>query len=281
MGELTVTARDRVRPLEADCSRLCSRWHITSRAPHTHGARPRARRASVPVHERTRVGRDPTAVGVAGRGCGPRGLSATGTWAGQPPSPSPGRTVLVKAAQIIDGRGGAPLRNGGVLIRGDRVERVGPAAGMTADSVIDLGAATVLPGLIDLHTHLTDEVGTNWESALLSTTPDAPPSTARSTRGPRCWRASRRRATWGPPGPTWTSTCATPSTRARCPGRGCRWPATTCRPRAARATRASSPSTSTCRSCATWPTASTRCAGSCARTSRTAPTSSRCWRRAP
>ena len=58
-----------------------------------------------------------------------------------------------------------------MLIRGDRIERVGPAAGLSADQVIDLGTATVLPGLIDLHTHLTDEVGTNWESALLTTTP--------------------------------------------------------------------------------------------------------------
>ena len=81
------------------------------------------------------------------------------------------RTVLVRAAQIIDGRGGPPIRDGAVLIRGDRIERVGPAEGVKADQIIDLGAATVLPGLVDLHTHLTDEVGTNWESALLTTTP--------------------------------------------------------------------------------------------------------------
>ncbi|MGD9903502.1 MAG: amidohydrolase family protein [Vicinamibacterales bacterium] len=81
------------------------------------------------------------------------------------------RTVLVTAARVIDGLGGAPIRDGGVLIRGERIERIGPAAGMTADEVIDLGSSTVLPGLIDLHTHLTDEVGTNWEAALLSTTP--------------------------------------------------------------------------------------------------------------
>ncbi|MBP7777354.1 MAG: amidohydrolase family protein [Acidobacteria bacterium] len=103
--------------------------------------------------------------------------AALGTLVSGPPAvgaaqaPGAARTVLVKAARIIDGRGGAPLVNGGVLIRGDVIERVGPAAGMTADEVIDLGASTLLPGLIDLHTHLTDEVGTNWESALLTTTP--------------------------------------------------------------------------------------------------------------
>ena len=86
----------------------------------------------------------------------------------QPQQPG---TTLVRAARVIDGRGGPPLANGAVLVRGDRIERIGPAADMTADQVIDLGSATILPGLIDLHTHLTDEVGTNWESALLTTTP--------------------------------------------------------------------------------------------------------------
>ena len=37
--------------------------------------------------------------------------------------------------------------------------------------VIDLGASTLLPGLIDLHTHLTDKPGVHWEEALTTTTP--------------------------------------------------------------------------------------------------------------
>ena len=38
-------------------------------------------------------------------------------------APAPVRTVLVTAARLIDGRGGAPIANAGVLIRGERIER--------------------------------------------------------------------------------------------------------------------------------------------------------------
>lgn len=80
--------------------------------------------------------------------------------------------IAVRAALVIDGRGGEPLRPGVVVIRGERIEAVGADLRIPQGArLVDLGRATVVPGLIDLHTHLTDEVGTHWENALLTTTP--------------------------------------------------------------------------------------------------------------
>jgi imidazolonepropionase-like amidohydrolase len=59
-----------------------------------------------------------------------------------------------------------------VRVQGDRIAEVGSRLAIPAGArVIDLGEATLLPGLIDLHTHLTDKFGVHWEQALVSTTP--------------------------------------------------------------------------------------------------------------
>jgi len=73
------------------------------------------------------------------------------------------RVFVVRAAQVIDGTGADPLRPGTVVIRGDHIEAVGRDLPVPAGaSVLDLGDKTLLPGMIDLHTHLTDKVGIHW-----------------------------------------------------------------------------------------------------------------------
>jgi imidazolonepropionase-like amidohydrolase len=70
----------------------------------------------------------------------------------------PEKVVLLKAAHLIDARAGRVLDGQAVLIAGGRIVKVGPADQIAPPAgvmVIDLGAATLLPGLIDCHVHLT------------------------------------------------------------------------------------------------------------------------------
>jgi imidazolonepropionase-like amidohydrolase len=74
-----------------------------------------------------------------------------------PASQSKPKPVVVKAGRLFDGAGDACRDGQVILIEGDRVSAVGPAGQVKIPDdaeVIDLSAATVLPGLIDAHTHL-------------------------------------------------------------------------------------------------------------------------------
>lgn len=80
--------------------------------------------------------------------------------------------TVIKAARLIDGLGGAPLAPAMVRLDGDRIAEIGTSLNIPAGAtVIDLGSATLLPGLIDLHTHLCGHYGTHWEDELIKTTP--------------------------------------------------------------------------------------------------------------
>ena len=64
--------------------------------------------------------------------------------------------IAIRADRLIDGKGGMPVRDAVVLIEGERIVAAGSNLQIPAGvQLIDLGAATLVPGLIDCHTHIT------------------------------------------------------------------------------------------------------------------------------
>jgi imidazolonepropionase-like amidohydrolase len=85
--------------------------------------------------------------------------------------PPPG-TIAVKAGRLFDSKSGQMLTRQVVLISGDRITEVGPEAQVKIPAgaqIVDLSRATVLPGLIDAHTHMFNNRGpkATTESAML------------------------------------------------------------------------------------------------------------------
>ena len=79
---------------------------------------------------------------------------------GQTPTPR----TLVRAAHLVDVRAGRVLDQQTITVTGDRITAIQPSSAVQAqpgDILIDLGEATLVPGFIDVHTHLTGD--TNFD----------------------------------------------------------------------------------------------------------------------
>ncbi|MDD5541784.1 MAG: amidohydrolase family protein [Acidobacteriia bacterium] len=83
--------------------------------------------------------------------------------------------VVIKAGRLITGNGQAPLSDVLILVQGNRIAAVGSKIEIPAGArVIDLSGATVMPGLIDAHTHLLlqgDITADDYDAQLLKESP--------------------------------------------------------------------------------------------------------------
>jgi imidazolonepropionase-like amidohydrolase len=74
-----------------------------------------------------------------------------------------GPVTVVRAARMFTGSGDAALPDAVVIVRGRRIEAAGSRVPAPPGApVVDLGDATLLPGLMDAHVHLTGESGEDW-----------------------------------------------------------------------------------------------------------------------
>ena len=76
----------------------------------------------------------------------------------QPAAKPESKRTLVRAGHLLDVKTGKLLDGQTIVVVGDTILSIAPSASVPAqpgDKVVDLGGLTVLPGLIDVHTHLT------------------------------------------------------------------------------------------------------------------------------
>jgi imidazolonepropionase-like amidohydrolase len=77
-------------------------------------------------------------------------------------------TIALKAVRLFDGKSSSLLQNGVVIVRGDKIVDAGSNLPLPSGAqVIDLGDATLSPGFMDAHTHLTADYSGNYNERRL------------------------------------------------------------------------------------------------------------------
>src|SRR5260370_158014 len=91
-------------------------------------------------------------------------------------APAPKKTII-RAARVLNVRTGELKANQAIVIEGDKIAQIAPSREVTAaagDTTIDLPDATLLPGLIDMHTHLTFDLNSlGYQGLSISTAREA------------------------------------------------------------------------------------------------------------
>lgn len=100
------------------------------------------------VYASQQRGQTPPPAGGTGAG----GAQAQGRGQGQGRGRG-GAPITIKAAHVLDGKGGS-LSDAVITVQGSKITAIGPASSVTGPVTYDLGNATVMPGLIDVHVHL-------------------------------------------------------------------------------------------------------------------------------
>ena len=78
------------------------------------------------------------------------------------------KTYVLKAARMFDGKSNTVSTPGLVVVTDGKISGVGAKAPIPAGAeTLDLGDATLLPGFIDAHTHLTSMYSDDWKQNLI------------------------------------------------------------------------------------------------------------------
>lgn len=99
--------------------------------------------------------------------------------------------IALRADRMLDVTSGEMRYNATILVEGNSIKEINPETLAPGTKIVALGDVTLLPGLMDMHTHLTMELD---EKMFMRTVTDGPADEAlrgATMRGLRCWRDLR------------------------------------------------------------------------------------------